>query len=514
MLTLITCLLLFVSALTLVILRVAQPNARYGWLVATGGAELAFISAFAWLPLMPFELNLPAWQPLYLFPISVSFRADGVAWALAVCILALTLSILLTAVTRPVFGNSLSWAGTLTLGGMGVLAVAANNPLTLLLVWALLDLAELISQLSSVDGARNNERVVISFSTKISGNALLLWSYISSYSSGSAFTFQSLPPGAGVYLVIAAGLRLGVFPLHLPYDAGSSLRRGFGTALRLVGAVSTLSVLGHAQIAPSNATPILMIFASAAALYGGWMWLSSPDELIGRPFWIIGMASLSMLSALNGNPTGAGAWTCALILAGGALFLSSVQDVRLNRALLVSAWSLSSLPFSLTASVWLGGLNFVFPFMLVSQALMTAGFIRHTLRLTGTESLEDQPAWARGVYPAGIVLLLLVQILLGSLGWDGALQTGNLILALPASFLALGLVWGTRRFRIFNPVRAHWVSVAGSRVNNLYQGLWSVYLGLARMGLAITDALEGEGGIMWTLLFLALFISLITGGVQ
>jgi hypothetical protein len=514
MLILITCLLLFVSALALVILRAARPNARYGWLVAAGGAALAFISVFAWRALMPFEWTLPAWQPIGIFPTPLSFRADGAAWALVTSILALILSILLTAATRHVFGNSLSWAGTLTLGGIGALAVAANNPLTLLLMWALIDLAELISQLSSVNGARNNERAVISFSMRISGNALLLWSYMAGFSSGSAFTFQSISPGAGVYLVIAAGLRLGVFPLHLPYDSGSSLRRGFGTALRLVGAASTLGALGHVQIPPSGATPILMVLASAAALYGGWMWLRSPDELIGRPYWMIGIAALSALSALNGSPTGAAAWACALILAGGALFLSSVQDARLNRALLVGSWSLSSLPFSLTASAWMGGLSFIFPFALASQALLTAGFIRHAMRISGNDSLADQPAWARGVYPAGIILLLSVQFLLGFLGWDGAAQTGNLILALPASFLALGLVWGTRRFRILNPVRAHWVSAADSGVNGLYQGLWSLYHGLARMGLAVTDALEGEGGIMWTLLFLALFISIITGGIQ
>jgi predicted permease len=37
---------------------------------------------------------------------------------------------------------------------------------------------------------------------------------------------------------------------------------------------------------------------------------------------------------------------------------------------------------------------------------------------------------------------------------------------------------------------------------------------LARLGLAVTDALEGEGGIMWTLLFLILFISIIVQGIQ
>lgn len=514
MLILVACLLLFTAAIALLILRVIRPEARYAWLVAAGGAAFAFIVVFAWLAWMPIELALPAWQPQALFPTPVFFRADGATWALCLGITALTLAILLTVVTRPVSGNSLSWAGILVLGGMGVLAVLANNPLTLLLMWAFLDLTELVNQLSSVNGARNNERVVISFATRASGNGLLLWSYIESFSGGNAFVFQSMPAGAGMFLVIAAGLRLGVFPLHLPYDPESSLRRGFGTALRLIGAVSTLSVLGHARIEPTGLTPVLMMLASVAALYGGWMWVRAPDELNGRPYWMIGIAALSVLSALSGNPTGAAAWACALILSGGSLFLSSVHDVRLNRALLVGAWSLSSLPFSLTAGAWLGSMGIFLPFAIAAQASMTAGFIRHALRASGDESLDDQPAWAKIVYPAGIILLIAIQVLLGFLGWDGALQFGNWIYALIASLLTLGLLWAARRFRIFNPVRAHWISMAGSGVNSLYQWLWSLYRGLARIGQTVNETLEGEGGIMWTLLFLVLFISIIAGGIR
>lgn len=511
---LITCLFLFITALVLVVLRVTQPNARYGWLVAASGAVLAFISIFIWLAQMPFQLTLPAWKPESLFSTPILFSADGISWAFAIGIAALTLSVLLTAVSRPVFTNSLAWAGILALGGMGILAATANNPLTLLLMWAFLDMTELFTQLSTVNGEKSSERVVISFATRMLGIGLMLWSYIESFASGRTVVFQSMPSNTGIYLVIAAGLRLGVLPLHLPYATDSTLRRGFGTALRLIGAIATLSVLGRIQIVPTTFTPVLMILTSVAAIYGGWMWLRAPDELNGRPYWMIGMASLAVLAALSGNPIGAAAWGCALVLVGGALFLSSVQDVRLSRALFIGAWSLSSLPFSLAAGAWLGTLNFSVVFSLAAQMLLMAGFVRHALRNSGTESLDDQPGWAKVVYPAGIILLLVTQILIGLIGWDGARQTRNLLLSLIASIGTLGLVWGTRRFRIFNPVRAHWVSTAGAGVNSLYQWLWSLYHGLARLARSITEALEGEGGIMWTLLFLILFVSIIVQGIQ
>ena len=512
MLILVSCLLLFITALALAVLRVIQPTAQYAWLAAIGGAMLAMISVFVWLARIPFDLVLPAWQPATLFTNPILFRADGLSWPLALSIAALTLTVLLTAVARPIFVNSYAWIGTLALGGLGILAVTANNPLTLLLVWGALDITELIMQLRSVDGPSNNEKVVVSFSTRAIGIGLLLWANIVSIAQGSTFNFEAIAPSSGLFLVAAAGLRLGVFPLHLPYASESTLRRGLGTSLRLISAASSLVLLAHVPVGSLNSavTPFLLALAIFAALYGGWMWLRAPDELTGRPYWMISLASLSIISALSGNPLGAIAWGCALILVGGSLFLASVQQTWLIRALLIGAWSLSSLPFSLTASAWLGNLGLFIPFVIIAQALLIAGFIRHALRPTGRDSLDSQPTWSRTVYPTGILLLIILQLILGLIGWNGARQIGAWLQAVIVSVLTFGLVWATPRLRILNPIRAHWVNPTTTRISSVYQSLWTIYRFLGRISQTITVALEGEGGIMWTLLFLILFISLLT----
>lgn len=475
---------------------------------------LALASVFIWLAQMPLEFALPAWQPITLFENPIQFRADAISWPYAVSVAGITLTVLLTAVARPNSTSSYAWAGVLALGGLGLLAVTANNPFTLLLIWSALDLAELITQLRSVDGPANNEKVVISFSTRVLGTFLLLWANIVSVAQGSTFDFQSIAPGSGLYLVAAAGLRLGVLPLHLPYSSESVLRRGFGTSLRLIAAASSLVLLAHVPAGSLNSgvTPFLIVLAMFAAMYGGWMWLRAPDELTGRPYWIIGVAALSIIATLNGNSLGAIAWGCALILVGGALFLASVQHNWLNRVLLVSVWSLSSLPFSLTASTWLGNLNFFIPFAVAAQALLIAGFIRHALRPGERSSLDSQENWINRVYPAGIILPIALQIVLGLIGWDGARQIGAWLLALIVSTLTVGLVWATPRFRILNPIRAHWVNPAASTTTSVYSSFWSIYRIFERISQAITTALEGNGGIMWALLFLVLFISLLAQG--
>jgi hypothetical protein len=510
---LITFLLLALTALTLLILRIAIPGFRYHWLFAVGGTLLAWISAFLWLSRMPDSLQFSIWQPAEIFTQSPTFVADQISWVFVISLLTLSLAIILTAVVRPQFPSPINWVGTLVLTALGVFAVSAGNPLTLVMIWAAIDLVELVVQLWFVEDPKLSERVVVSFSSRVAGILVLLWADMISAAGGQISDFRAATPQASIYLLIAAGLRIGVLPLHLPYSSESSLRRGFGTGLRMVSAASSLILLARIPAGGihSPLTPFLLLLTSFAAVYGGWMWLRAPDELTGRPYWLIGMGSLVVAAALRSNPVAAAAWSCALILSGSALFLFSESNRWLTRALYAGAFGISSLPFSLTASGWVsGGTGFwlSFPFLLLSHAMLLAGYIRHSQRTTIRSPYENQPIWAKNVFPIGIMLLLLLNILLGLFGWQGALQPGNWIAGAIACLLALGILWLTPRARILNPVRAHWVRPASaSWLDWAYQGMWGLYRQMGRVSNAFIGLLEGESGIMWTLLFLVLFVT-------
>ena len=519
MFILITVTTLLGTALVLLILQISAPTFRYSWLIATSGALLGWISVFVWQAQMPVALQFPTWQPAVLFSQHPTFVGDGVAWTFAVSLTTLCLAIILTAVVRSNFPRAINWMGTLILTSLGILAVVADNPLTLVLIWAAIDISELIAQIRVVEDPKLSERTVIAFATRATGILVLLWADMVSLANGQTLDFRSAPPQVGLYLVIAVGLRLGVLPLHLPYAGESSLRRGFGTGLRMISAASSLILLTRipSSSITSPFTPYLLILVSLAAIYGGWMWLRAPDELTARPFWLIGMGSLAVAAALRANPIGATAWGCGLILSGGALFLSSEQNKWLDRALFIGALGISALPFSLTSTGWNSSApNSLIAWLawlplIIAQAMLMAGFIRHSLRTTKRSKNEDQPIWAKNVYPMGISLLLLTTILLGVFGWSGTLQLGNWLVGLIASLLTIGLLWLSPRLRILNPVRAHWVRPTNtSWFDRGYQVLWNLYRQLGRISNVISNVLEGESGIMWTLLFLALFISFFT----
>lgn len=507
---------LLITAIVLLLLRLTAPSFRYNWLIAIGGALLGWVSVFVWQAQMPLAVQFPAWQPEILFSQSPTFVGDGIAWAFTLSLVTLCLAILLTAVVRSNFPRPISWMGTLILTSLGILAVLADNPLTLVLLWAAIDISELIAQMRVVKDPALSERTVVAFASRATGTFVLLWADMVSVANGQALDFRSAPPQAGLYLVLAAGLRIGVLPLHLPYSAESSLRRGFGTGLRMISAASSLILLARipSTSLASPVTPYLLILVSLAALYGGWQWLRAPDELTGRPFWLIGMGSLAVAAALRANPVGAAAWGCGLILAGGALFLSSEQNTWLTRVLFIGAWGISGLPFSLTATGWNSGIVppvlgwLSWPVLIAAHAMLVAGFLRHSLRRTTRGSSEDQPVWAKNVYPIGISLLLLVLLLLGVFGWEAALQFGNWFVAALTSVLIVGLIWLTPQLQILNPIRAHWVRPANtSWLDWVYQALWYVYQQLGRASNVISTVLEGESGVMWTLLVLVLFVS-------
>lgn len=517
MLILVTVAILFLAALAVLSLRLLVPAFRYIWLVATGGAVLAWISVFAWQTQMPLALQFSIWQPVILFSQSPTFVADGTAWALAVSLITLCLAIIITSVVRSNFPNTLSWTGILTLTSLGVLATVADNPLTLVLIWSAIDFAELVAQLRFVEDPRSSERVVIAFASRAAGTLVLLWADMVSAASGQTFDFRSAPPETGLYLLTAAALRLGVLPFHLPYPTELSIRRGFGTGLRMVSAASSLILLTRipSDSVISPLTPYLVIIVSLAGLYAAWMWMRAPDELNARPYWLIGMGSLAVAAALQANPVGAAAWGCALILAGGALFLYSETNRWLARSLWIGVFGISALPFSLTAAGWEGSLRFwpVWPLLLLTQAMLMTGFIRHSQRTSTRIRNEDQPIWAKNVYPIGIAVLLILSLLLGLFGWSGILRIGNWLGGLVAAVLTAGLLWLIPRLRILNPVRAHWVRpTSAAWQEGVYQALWNLYRRLRRISNMLSNALEGESGIMWTLLFLALFISFFTQG--
>jgi hypothetical protein len=513
MLALLAILLLLLTPGVMLLVRMIRPGFTYYWLIAVIGALLTWITLLILGFQIPQSIRLLEWRPTNLFPASPTLLADNTTWPYAFATATLALSIILTAVARMQQFKWKTWASTLTLAGFGLLAIFAGNLLTLLLAWAAIDLVELIIWFSQVKEGSDRERAVVSFSARVAGIMLLLWAGVV-VASGDPFIFTDIPTEASVYLLFAAGLRLGVLPLHLPFARELPLRRGLGTMLRLAPAASSLMLLTRAAVVgvAQPIQPYLFALAGLASIYGALGWITAKDELLGRPFWILGMASLAVASAIKGHPQASQAWGMVCLLAGGQLFLSSAKFRGLWVIFILSILGITAMPFT---PAWDGTHLYAAPFdqylpvFLITHAILLTGFLRRAL-VTSTDLIGSE-RWIRSVYPLGLGLLPLSLYLIA---WRTPLpldKTGNyaewwagpIVLILTTLLLYLG----KRDWHLPSSILPFWNRVFSLKwIASL---AWALYRSIGKLISFITRIMEGEGGVLWAMVLLVILVSLL-----
>ena len=521
MYVMITLGLLVLATAIMVGLRLSRISVSYSWLTAALGGLLGWITVLTWQLDLPHHFSPSTWAPVSLFASSPALLAEPYAWLYAVCLVALAAAVILTSPARtssPV--NPASWAGTLALTALGLLAVLADNPLSLVLGWTAIDLTEFFNTLRASDSPSLSERTVISFAIRAAGTGFALYASVVSAANGQTFLFEKATAQTGIFLLLAVGLRLGVLPLHLTYRSEPVLRRGFGTVLRLLTAATSLIVLARmpASALDPRYIPYLLIFVALAALYGGWQWLFSPDELNGRPYWIIGMSALSIAANLRGSSSGSAAWGAALVLFGGISFLYSARQKWFTRVFSGLGILLLALPFTLTSTGWTGDFvwpGLFWPLFLAAHFMLVAGYIRHLSR-AGEAQYSELPTWAQSAYPMGLAILVLTAVLTGLWGWPGALKLGLWAAGAVVSVLCLLAGLAVWRFKRFAPGEVPGTpTIRKSRLGDLLEFLgrifWGVYRLAGRLFNLGDSLLEGDGGLLWTLLLLVLFIIIYRG---
>ena len=510
---LITALLLLGAAATLAILRVLRPRFRFSWLLAITATTASWLSVFLWMPQLPLSLAVPLWQSTASSNSFASFAAGSLSWPYALSLVTLVLAVLLTAPARPNFPSPSTWALCLAVVGIGLLAAAAEGPLTLVLFWAGLDLVEAGIVLARGDNRSSSLQLTFAFTVRLSSAGLVLLALVLGSADDAGTGFTGMRGGSTLLLPAAALLRLAAFAIPWSSGARSSRFDEVATTLHLTAGASAVAFL--AQLAPEAyaSSVALEVACAVAALFGGWMWLRAPDAFMGRPLWIMGTCSLAVAAALRGNPIGATAWGNAMLLAGGALFLVAVNERWMNRFLLGAVWSYSALPMALTGAAWVGGggtQDWILVAFLLAQAMLLAGYFHRALRPEIEPSSYIRVTSLRGIYRAGIALPVVVGLLLGLGGWPGAMQLGVPFAAGIVLLLAAALAWAMLRFASLSPVPTLWIPTAWGRFLAVAELETSrLQEGIRRGSATITRTIEGEAGILWSLLLLVLFVSLL-----
>jgi len=528
--------LLLLAASAILILDRLRPSFGTSWLIA------ALATILAWLVLvflrlrLPTELALFSWESVDLNLIGdFSLLLDYDSWPYVISLATIVLAVILTDAARTRYDSTpQAWSASLVITALGLLALQSGTTLTLMVAWMIADLLELIYLLRLKDTDQFLLRIILSYGVRTAAILSLALATTQVWQLGGPYNLTQIPPRTGFFFLLAAGLRLGVLPLNLPFLQEPGLRRGAGNIIRLTPVASSLSLLARLpqDLLPLDLmrwSPLFKALLAIAALYAALRWLRSGDEIEGRPFWIIAWSSLATVSIFNGAPKASLAWGTALLMPGSLLFLYYPRIQRINFLIHFGLIGLVGLPFTPLASGWTGlaanGFTFWTALFTLVHAMMSLGYLNRALQPGGAPGVLE--SWACLVYPLGLIIIVQSTLMLGLIGWPGSLTLGQWWLPLMSLILVAAAVFLSRRLGI----QTHTFQLPASsqlskvldwllprlepifRMEWLYQTLWWINNLIGKMLRAFSKIIESEGGLLWTVLLLVLLIVILTGGV-
>ena len=524
MLTFLPVSILILAILSIIAIHYLRSKFSQFWILASLGAILAWVTLFVALFFfhLPITFSLETWQPETWFSDSLLFRLDSLSWAYSIVLVTLLFAVILTDVIYTGKKDWTTWISALLLTILGLLSLLSGNLLTIILGWAAIDIAQFSSLALQSRSAEESEQTVIAFGTRSTGTflaicALLLGTKLPVTQTNAADATTASIAG-NILLVLACAFRLGIIPLHLPRVEDQSLRRGHGTLLRMLPAMTSVILINRISLIHIQApfSSILLGLVCFAILYSAFSWLSASDPLEARPYWVLNVASLSLAAALRGQYNASMVWGIALVASGSAIFLASTRNRLITILFIVNCISFSALPYTPT---WNGVMLFsplVDPFtwvLILSHSIVLLGILRHAA-LSGIFSRPVEN-WQWLLYTIGLIALPLVQWMFSPLAvltssepiqWPGLRDT------IPAMISATILVTMLVIHRFFHPgwkmANFAWLGRLFS-LNWLYRLFWNIYRSVGYAIRFIDRVLEGEAGFLWTLLLLVLILSIL-----
>ena len=485
---------------------------------------------------LPVTQIIAAWQPVSVFTVPLSFRVDQTAWLLALGLLLVLLSAALTWGAYPGERRPSPRAVALLLAAAALAGIFASNLLTLAIAWGLLDLAFVVALLvrgGSEVGRRAALAIVVNLaSTVCVWIAALL---IENQQRSLYWHLFNAPEEARTWLMAAAVLRVGLYPFHqwLPVELGKKPDRA--VIIFIVPTVAGLALWVRLTIARAQPEDsIVAVLAGLSLIIGSvFAWRSSQPRN-GLPFIALCLAgSVGLLAAGGASPAQLTAATLNWMFINVSLFIARGLDRR------HPYWAVGSLIALLSLAALPGTLGFVVQQGVVADAVrqkqwlillaaVTAQVfvIGATLRLVLSEATESAPAhivrkvmWGLALAcsalpllifalaesaipalpPAGELLdelnpigllAMLAPVVLGALlAWRGPLM--------PRAAIDGGQsAWGRL-------LRLDWVNSALFYFIDWLTGLLRAAAGL----------LEGEGGLLWTVVVIVVVVVIYTAAV-
>jgi hypothetical protein len=530
MITLVPILLLLLFALVVFFLGRFRLSLGSTWLLTATAVLVIWVGFIILRFILPGALTITDWNPIGVGSNALVFQITKQNWIYGFLLLSLLVGVIFTDTVRLKQGDSLvTWTGSLVLAAVGLLAISSKSFIVVVFTWTLIDITEFAILIRVINHPRVHQAAMVELVARIGGTLLTIGGL--SIAQANALTLENTLITSGYFFIILLGtiLRLGVVPLHIPFTANLPIRRSLGTILRFASPLAVISFL--AQITPPEISgsnlSVIIILALITSTYGAIRWVIAKNELVGRPYWMLSFSGLIVLSIINQQIETLIALTTIMVVTGGFEFLHSYPSKWVKVLGNVMLVALIGLPFTPSALIWKDMISssglLTSLWFAVTLGIIFVGTFRHINRSRPQQN--DVELWMRFFFVVGLTLLFIVPWL--AMTWDfqkyysagfqflsivGFLVSGFGVLI----FLSkLGSKVGQSKL-LARPRQGFEIALKAAGV--FFEFEWLIRLSqlifswtTKPIGFFVT-ILEGDGGLLWALLILALLSSVIISG--
>lgn len=520
----ITLLLLAASVLSLY-LRYRGIRLAYIWMI------FVFSTLIVWLLLVfigvdnfsPLVVN--NWMKIGSSPVNLKLEINSLNWPLVVSYIAILLSFVLTSIVRLRGNESVyTWVETTVLVVCGWLILLAGDYWSLLIAWTMIDFVEIIFHIRYK--ILDPDRFFIHFLTKFIGSMLLVIGISRSSQANPPSLFKNNIEGLELIILLSAILHSGVFsniqkkPSKMNYSQVSLI------ILRIISFTASFYLLTYVidfRVGLINEILFKTLFLGIS-IWGAYRWAKGLDENYEIHKLLLAFGGMFGYLFLSGAAEAIVYWLVLLVMPIGWLFVYSDRDQRTYVFWILCVFMISGLPFSLTFQGFKEFLirgNFVdLILMTLPMIIVTSGFIKYASKKRGNVGFVEP--WYQVFYQFGLFLPLISMGLVifrntdfstGALSgwWIGVLI---LTLAIAAYFYQIKskeqeIVRGEN-----GEISIGGISISFHKVLNITE---KIYILLENSLSFISRLFEGAGGILWAVVFLALFLTILkfqSGGVE
>lgn len=486
---------------------------------------------------LPAVQIIAAWQPISVFTVPLSFRVDQTAWVLA---LGLLLTLTATAFTWGAYPGQrrpAPRAVALLLAAAALTGLFASNLLTLAVAWGMLDLIFVVALLVR-GGAEIGQRAALAIVINITSTVCLWIAALSIENQAGSLYWHLFDASeqARSWLMAAAVLRVGLYPFHqwLPVELGKESDR----AVMLFIAPTASGLALWTRLALVHALPensIVPVLAALSLFVGAILAWRSNQARNGLAYIALGLAGMvGFLVVLDPQPGTLIAATLNWMFVVFSLSITRGLDRRRpywSVGALIAVLSLAALPGTLGFVVQQSVItaassakqNGILLVIVVAQTLLLAA----ALRLFLSEASEAAPdrLWRKvswiialtcGAVPL-VVLTLSGSVIPGLQPVVDLIRELNLVgwlVLLAPLVISVVLIWrGPLLMRNqHGSGQSLWGQVLQLEwLNNAIFYILDHLTGLLR---AVASVLEGEGGLLWTVILIVIAVVIYTGALQ